>query len=307
MNYTFSVSCLCVLYSLSLVSSERDLSTDGQTSNSPRQRASTPYQTKESFDADGVEITAIEEEDFSVLTSQKRPSITSENGRPAYPESPKNSPITLNTRLGHRRVLSHHESGLEGDVPSLPRHWRNRETPAPSPSSGGTIFGTLQEQRERGGLPITSSIEHSNAVQKDATTPTSHTFSQFPQSAISTFAGTVVLEGLTQRRNSGSPKNQQREHTQANAPATKLDLGTVTTSAGSHRYQFNEKLSENNLAAQTSRSLTTAQHDCVVPVDLEQKNGPDQHVLTVDINIRPRNRSCFEKFCCCLPSKTKRR
>ena len=330
MNYTFSVSCLCVLYSLSLVSSQRDLPTDEQNTNSPRLRALTPYaQPGIRQDHEGANITADSDSDgeFCVVTSQKRPSITSENARPAYPESPAQSPVTLNTRLGHRRVLSHSDSGLEkSDMPSSPRHRLSPEIAPNTPESQGTLFGTLQEQRERDGLPVTTSIEHSNAVKKEATTPTSDTFSQIPLSAISTFAATIASTGttasvLTQRRNSRSPKTLQQEqvlNVRTIVPTTTPNSSAAVASAASRRYQLNETMADSHTlqaCANQNHPLTTGQQlfgaDFIVsPLDPEEKTGSGQHVITIESTLKPRpaNPSCFEVLCCCcLFKKTKKR
>lgn len=312
MNYTFSVSCLCVLYSLSLVSSQRDLSTDGQTTNSPRLRALTPYNAKPDQKKDQDSGSDKDDNGFCVLSTSINPLEISENGKPAYPESPKNSPITLATRQTHRRALSGYSLSLDterAEMPSSPRQWQHTETPAPSPQSGHTILGSLQQQRERDGLPVMSSIEHSNGVQKEATTPTSDTFSQIPPSAISTFAG-LTLSGLTQRRNSGSPKTKQRE--QVPNPSA------VALSAAAHRYQLNQTMIENpalQACANQNNSLTNGQQlvgtDFIdIPLDPEQKTGPDHHVIAVDGVLKPRiaKPSCFEVLCCCcFFKKTKKR
>lgn len=324
MNYTFSVSCLCVLYSLSLVSSQRDLPTDGKTTNSPRLRALTPYASQQGItqNHEGVNITADSDSDgeFCVVTSQKRPSITSDPQQP-YPISPAHSPLTLNTRLGHRRVLSNDsELTLEGDMPSSPRHQPSPDRASNTPQSGHTILGSLQQQRERDGLPVMSSIEHSNAVQKEATTPTSDTFSQMPPSAISTFAG-LTLSGLTQRRNSGSPKNKQREQVlngRTNVQTTPPHSSAVALSAAAHRYQLNQTMIENpalQACANQNNSLTNGQQlvgtDFIdIPLDPEEKTAPDHHVIAVEGVLKPRTvkPNCFDVLCCCcLFKKTKKR
>lgn len=330
MNYTFNVSCLCVLYSLSLVSSQHDLPTDGPATSSPRPRALTPYTTKESFSVGEVEITAVDDEDgFSILTSDKSPSVTSRTIKPEFPESQKNSPITLSTRQANNRKLSGYSLGSapeEFGLPSSPRHRQSPKIAPNTPNASGTILNTLKQEREKDGIPVTTSMEHSLAMKKDEPSTSTLGHLCLPPSAISTLAEIAVIGGLTQRRNSGSPRSKENQRQQmlngrTNVLTTTPDSNVIVTRVAPNRYKCHETQTENGPALETCDNtnlpLTSAQqlsgHGSGVFVDPGTKTGPDHHVIGVESTVRPKpaKPSCFVRLCCCcfpcLQTKTKKR